>query len=122
MDIKEEAAVLLTTGCTQEFVDILLVFAGKYRASMSADNVLKNRKLGTRSLVRIARRLAFYPRETDLHILIQRSLLAEFLPATEKMNLNTLLEDSNIFKLTPPVSFHARLCRCRTILTVLLLV
>ncbi|KAF8909617.1 AAA domain-containing protein [Gymnopilus junonius] len=104
MDDKEEAAILLATGCPQDLVDILLIFAGKYRASMSADNVLKNRKLGTRTLVRIARRLAIYARDTDLYTLIQRSLLAEFLPATEKMNLNMLLEDSQIFKMSSP--FH----------------
>lgn len=74
---------------------------------MSADNVLKNRKLGTRSLVRVARRLALYPQDTDLQALLRRSLLGEFLPATEKMNLNALLEDSNIFKSTPPVRFVA---------------
>ncbi|PPQ92175.1 hypothetical protein CVT25_008949 [Psilocybe cyanescens] len=102
MDQKEESTILSATGCHQDVIDTLLVFAEKYRNSMSADNVLKNRKLGTRTLVRIARRLALYPQDTDLQSIIQRSLLAEFLPATEKMNLNTMLEDSNIFKLTPP--------------------
>jgi len=105
MDAKEESAILAATGCPQSHIDTLLVFAEKYRSSMSADNVLKNRKLGTRTLVRIARRLALYPQDVDLRSIIQRSLLAEFLPATEKMNLNTLLEDSNIFKITPPVGF-----------------
>lgn len=103
MDAAEEITILSATGCPQPLIDTLLVFAEKYRQSMSADNVLKNRKLGTRSLVRIARRLALYPQDTDLQALLRRSLLAEFLPATEKMNLNTLLEDSNIFKSTPPV-------------------
>lgn len=103
MDAAEEASVLLATGCPKELVDTLLVFADKYRHSLSAENVLKNRKLGTRSLVRIARRLALYPQDTDLQDIIQRSLLAEFLPATEKMNLLTLFEDSNIFKKTTPV-------------------
>lgn len=105
MDQKEESTILSATGCHQDVIDTLLVFAEKYRNSMSADNVLKNRKLGTRTLVRIARRLALYPQDTDLQLIIQRSLLVEFLPATEKMNLNTMLEDSNIFKLTPPVCF-----------------
>ena len=106
MDAKEEFAILAATGCPRELVDTLLTFADKYRQSMSADNVLKNRKLGTRSLVRIARRLALNANEADLQAVIQRSLLAEFLPATEKMNLNTLLEDSNIFKKTAPVRPH----------------
>ena len=108
MDSQEESLVLSATGCSQHYVDILLTFAAKYRSSMSADNVLKNRKLGTRSLVRIARRLALYPRDNDIYDIIQRSLLAEFLPATEKMNLNTLLEDSNIFKQISQVRFLAR--------------
>lgn len=103
MDAAEEAAILLWTGCPQALVDTLLVFADKYRHSLSSENVLKNRKFGTRSLVRIARRLALYPQDTDLQDIIQRSLLAEFLPATEKMNLLTLFEDSNIFKKTAPV-------------------
>jgi hypothetical protein len=110
MDAAEETAILAATGCPQPLIDTLLVFAEKYRQSMSADNVLKNRKLGTRSLVRIARRLALYPQNTDLQAVLRRSLLAEFLPATEKMNLNTLLEDSNIFKSTPPVRFITLCC------------
>lgn len=105
MDAQEESAVLSATGCSQHHVDALLIFAEKYRSSMSADNALKNRKLGTRSLVRIARRLALYPWDNDIYYIIQRSLLAEFLPATEKMNLNTILEDSNIFKQTSQVRF-----------------
>lgn len=104
MDVEEEAAILKATGCASEHVDILLNFAGKYRQSMSADNVLKNRKLGTRSLLRIARRLAMFPHDDDLHAIICRSLLSEFLPAVEKMNLLTLLEDSNIWKKPPVVS------------------
>ncbi|KAF9485607.1 hypothetical protein BDN70DRAFT_847463 [Pholiota conissans] len=104
MDTAEESDILLATGCSKDLVDVLLTFAEKYRHNMSSENVLKNRKLGTRSLVRIARRLALYPQDKDLQLIIYRSLLAEFLPATEKMNLTTMLEDSNIFKQTPP--FH----------------
>ncbi|PPR05936.1 hypothetical protein CVT24_006658 [Panaeolus cyanescens] len=100
MDPKEEFDVLEAPGCPKPLIDTLLAFAEKYRQSMSADNVLKNRKLGTRSLVRIARRLAFAPDGADVYAIIQQSLLAEFLPATEKINLNTLLEDCNIFKRT----------------------
>jgi len=106
MDVKEESAILLATGCSQEIIEKLLVFAERYRQSMSADNILKNRKLGTRTLVRIARRIALLPipHGLDLHAILRRSLLAEFLPATEKMNLNSLLEDSNIYVQTESVS------------------
>ncbi|KAJ3505514.1 hypothetical protein NLJ89_g7376 [Agrocybe chaxingu] len=102
MDAKEEGAILAATDCPPDIIDTLLVFADKYRQSTSADNMLKNRKLGTRTLVRIAHRLSLYQQDRDLYETIQRSLLAEFLPATEKINLNTLLEDSSILKKTPP--------------------
>ena len=105
MGSEEESLVLSVTGCSQHYIDTLLTFAEKYRNSMSGDNVLKNRKLGTRSLVRIARRLALDSGDKDIYHIIQRSLLAEFLPVAEKMSLNTLLEDSNIFKQTSRVRF-----------------
>ncbi|KAF7762262.1 hypothetical protein Agabi119p4_8855 [Agaricus bisporus var. burnettii] len=57
-----------------------------------------SRRLGTRSLVRIARKLAMFPDSLDLHLTLAQSLLAEFLPAMERLNLNTLLEDSNIIR------------------------
>lgn len=98
MDTQEETSILLATGCQKELVNILLQFAEKYRQSISADNVLKSRRLGTRSLVRIARKLAMFPESLDLSFVISQSLLAEFLPAMERLNLNTLLEESNILK------------------------
>ncbi|KAI0061227.1 hypothetical protein BV25DRAFT_1857935 [Artomyces pyxidatus] len=104
MSHDEESDVLLQTGCPPEIVNRLLVLAEKYRQSMSTDDVLKNRKLGTRSLVRIARRVAKFPWDNNLHSLISRSLLAEFLPTTEKMSLDTLLEESEIKKISP--AFH----------------
>lgn len=103
MGRREEANILLSTGCPPTFVDSLILFAEKYRQSISVDNVLKNRKLGTRSLVRIARRLAMFPQDDDLNTIICRSLLAEFLPASERMNLDTLLEEVDIERKTPPV-------------------
>ncbi|KZP21316.1 hypothetical protein FIBSPDRAFT_931734 [Athelia psychrophila] len=66
--------------------------------SMLADTVQKHWKLSTRSLVRIARRVARSPEEEDLQGLITRSLLAEFLRAVERMNLDELLEDAGIKK------------------------
>ncbi|THH04442.1 hypothetical protein EW146_g10173 [Bondarzewia mesenterica] len=98
MDQVEESTVLLHTGCAPRYVRTLLTFADKYRQSVSAEDALKRRKLGTRALVRIARRLARFPRDDDLRVLLSRSLLAEFLPASEKMNLETLLEECGIGK------------------------
>ncbi|KAJ7829772.1 hypothetical protein B0H14DRAFT_3465448 [Mycena olivaceomarginata] len=54
----EEEAILLATGCAPRAVKRMLAFTERYRASMSEDSMQKNRKLGTRSLVRVARRMA----------------------------------------------------------------
>ena len=106
MTPSEESAVLAATGCPPSLISTLIPFANKYRESMSADTVQKNRKLGTRSLVRIARRAAKFPNDEDLHGLITRSLLAEFLPAVERMNLDELLEDAGIKKKSTWVCAH----------------
>ena len=98
MDAAEETAILLETGCPPSTIKTLLSFAEKYRLSLSDDVVQKNRKLGTRSLVRIAARLAKFPQDHDLNAIISRSLLAEFLPAMERMNLDTLLQETGIMK------------------------
>ncbi|KAG5641083.1 hypothetical protein DXG03_006055, partial [Asterophora parasitica] len=103
----EEADILRSTGCPSTVVETLLSFAEKYRQSMSEDNILKNRKLGTRTLARIARRLAMFPQDDDLNTIISRSLLAEFLPATERMTLDTLLAEANMVRKTPVFSANA---------------
>jgi hypothetical protein len=103
MEVEEESAILFTTGCSPGTIQTLLSFAEKYRQSMSTDNVQKNRKLGTRSLVRIARRFAMFPEDGDLHAIISRSLLAEFLPKAERLNLDNILEETRIWKKEPPV-------------------
>lgn len=103
MDTEEESNILLATGCTKEIIDRLLDFAGKYRQSISAENVLKSRRLGTRSLVRITRKLSMFPNTFNLNSVISQSLLAEFLPTVERLNLNTLLEESNLFQQTEVV-------------------
>lgn len=108
MDLEEEAAVLLRTGCDQQLVSVLLTFAKKYRDSLSHENVQKNRKLGTRSLVRIASRIAALPTDVDLRNLLHQTLLAEFLPHTERVVLDGLLSDSNIEEKTPAVRGHGR--------------
>ncbi|KAF9806900.1 hypothetical protein IEO21_08484 [Rhodonia placenta] len=102
MGRAEERTVLLQTGCAPGVVDALLVFAEKYRAGMSVDSVQKNRKLGTRALLRIARRVARFPGDDDLHAMISRAVLAEFLPPTETMNLDELFEEAGIQRRTPP--------------------
>lgn len=104
MDAKEESALLLSTGCTPSVVSSLIAFATKYRDNMSTETTTKQRKLGTRALVRIARKIAQYPWDDDLHLLLSRALLAEFLPPVEKMNLDVLLADAGIQKRSSFVS------------------
>ena len=105
MSPAEEAHLLLQTGCAPRAVDALLAFADRYRAGMTADAAQKNRKLGTRALLRIARRVAQFPDAADdLRVLLERAVLAEFLPATETMNLRTIFEETGIKKRSPAVS------------------
>ena len=82
----------------------LLAFAEKYRASMTSDVVQKNRKLGTRALIRLARRLGRFPHDSDLRSLLRQAILAEFLPRTETMNLDVIFEDCGLKERTPAVS------------------
>lgn len=104
MDIAEEADILTRTGAAQKHIQTLLSFAEKYRRAMTFDGVQKNRKLGTRSLVRIARRLAAFPWDDGLRVVLERSLLAEFLPAAERLGLDVLFAECGIMKKTPMVS------------------
>ncbi|KAI0772733.1 AAA domain-containing protein [Trametes elegans] len=105
MGAAEEERILLQTGCPVAVARTLLAFAEKYRTGLASDGVQKNRKLGTRALVRIARRVARLPEDgADLHELLSRALLAEFLPATEAMALKNMFEECGISARTPP--FH----------------
>ncbi|KAH7915875.1 AAA domain-containing protein [Hygrophoropsis aurantiaca] len=101
MDEVEEEAILLQTGCLSSITQSLLSFAGRYRSSIASDEIQRNRKLGTRALVRIAKLFAKFPRSIDLHAVLSRTLLADFLPAVEKINLNALLLESGILKSSP---------------------
>lgn len=105
MGVEEEREVLLGTGCRKELVSTLLLFAEKYRLSLTQDNAQKKRKLGTRALKRIAQRLVKYPQDDDLHTVISRTLLAEFLPPIEKLALLDLLKETNINPAPPTVRF-----------------
>ena len=126
MGVQEERTILSTTGAPAEFIDRLVNFATKYRENMSAthaprstgshapslgyssaggsEGVQRNRKFGTRTLVRIARRIARVPWDVDLYKLITRALLAEFLPTTERMALETILEGAGVTSLQDVVS------------------
>ncbi|TFY67028.1 hypothetical protein EVJ58_g1884 [Rhodofomes roseus] len=109
---KEESTVLSQTGCAPSTIDRLLGFADRYRArftgaesgSSSAMHTQKNRKLGTRALVRICKRMARARNgeEDDLRALLARAVLKEFLPRTEAMSLDELLEECDIPRRSPP--------------------
>ncbi|KAF7330099.1 hypothetical protein MKEN_00274300 [Mycena kentingensis (nom. inval.)] len=102
MEHNEEREILLATGCDARIVTKLLAFAERYRASLSEDSVQKNRKLGTRSLVRIARRMK--ADAGDLRALLLRTLLTEFLPAMERINVETMLDEVGIDRVAS--AFH----------------
>ncbi|KAI9450095.1 AAA domain-containing protein [Lactarius psammicola] len=101
----KKPSLLLRTGCPPAHVDALLGFAGTYRTRMApSDGALRVRRLGTRPLLRIARRLARFPWDQDTRRMLERALLMEFLPATEKAGVEELLEDAGIKKISP--AFH----------------
>ncbi|KAF7366325.1 von Willebrand factor A domain-containing protein 8 [Mycena sanguinolenta] len=92
MGRAEEEAILLATGCPAHVVRRMLAFAERYRASMSEDSVKKNRKLGTRSLAGMG---------GDLRGVLSRTLLLEFLPAVERMNVEQLFDEADIARGVP---------------------
>ena len=104
MGRSEEGALLLRSGCPPANVDTLLRFASTYRTRMvPSEGALRVRRLGTRALLRIARRLARFPWDQDTRRMLERALLTEFLPATEKAGVDELLEDAGIKKISPVV-------------------
>ncbi|KAK4700971.1 von Willebrand factor A domain-containing protein 8, partial [Phenoliferia sp. Uapishka_3] len=94
MPLSEEKTILLSTGCPSSLVDTLENFARSYRRAHGAPGS-KSRRLGTASLLRMARRLAKFPKES-LWELVNRTLLSEFLPTTDRSGLETLLSESGI--------------------------
>ena len=108
MNQEEEWNAVLSTGCPEEIVERLLDFAGRYRNTLASDSVQKSRKFGTRAILRIAKRMAMAPQNGDgsddeLHMLINRSILAEFLPTTERSALDILLKETGISPGRPAV-------------------
>lgn len=97
-DAEEKEIILRRSGCPPERLELLFAFTKRYR-ELSADASLglsKSRRLGTRSLIRIARRLAQYP-ESDLRVLIERSLLVDFLPRTSRDLVRTTLGECGLY-------------------------
>ncbi|PWY99398.1 hypothetical protein BCV70DRAFT_162599 [Testicularia cyperi] len=103
MDEAEERHVVLSRiGLETETSNIrrMFEFVNRYRA-LSADPNLglsKSRRLGTRQVIRMASRLAKWDEDCDLHGLIWRSLLVDFLPITVREVISNLLGDCGIYK------------------------
>lgn len=104
MDEDEERHIVLTrVGLLTETPEIkhMLDFVNRYRA-LSADPNLglsKSRRLGTRQVIRMAARLAqWQDQDCDLHALIWRTLLVDFLPITVREVISNLLQDCGIHK------------------------
>lgn len=91
MPLAEERALLLAVGCPASLVDHLELFAQRYR-TLTVAMGSKSRRLGTASLVRIAKRLARFPDE-NLRTLLERALLVDFLPNTERTALADLFDE-----------------------------
>ncbi|EIN14530.1 hypothetical protein PUNSTDRAFT_118001 [Punctularia strigosozonata HHB-11173 SS5] len=95
MGTTEETQILLATTCPTAIASQLVHFAQRYRERMTSDVVQKNRKLGTRSLIRITRRL---PWDDDLHSMLSRAIMTEFMPSLERLDVETLMEECGILK------------------------
>ncbi|GJJ14791.1 hypothetical protein Clacol_009059 [Clathrus columnatus] len=102
MDIFEEFQILSNTGASENHIRALLKFAESYRNTMTIGTGKGNRKLGTRTLYRIAKRLAAFHWDDDLHAILTRVLLADFLPVTERLNLDNLFSECQIRQQNTP--------------------
>lgn len=106
MPLEEETAILRATGCPSSLVKQLETFARAYRRANAAPGS-KSRRLGTASLVRIAKRLAKFPEE-GLFGLLNRTLLSEFLPTTDKVALQELFKQTGVEEAPIWVSLGSR--------------
>ncbi|GAA6009045.1 hypothetical protein JCM11491_005725 [Sporobolomyces phaffii] len=102
MSMDEERELLLSTGCLPELVERMETFATRYRVLTSTPGN-KSRRLGTRSLIRMAKRLASFPDE-DLRGMIERTLLVQFLPITEQEQIHDLMLEVGLA--VPPLNIH----------------
>ncbi|WFD33517.1 hypothetical protein MCUN1_000330 [Malassezia cuniculi] len=98
MDAQEERhLVLARSGCAPERLEPVFEFAKRYRAACADPGVglHKARRLGTRQLIRVATRMARFAR-TDVHAVLWRGQLVDFLPRTVREIVASLLRDCGI--------------------------
>ena len=116
-DAEERAIVEQCAGVRDRAqLDRLFALAHEYRAQASDPNVglHKGRRLGTRQLIRLARRLAHWPDE-DLYALVMRNQLCDFLPRTVREVVHEMLVRHGIvphgfegaFQYVPPLTLAA---------------
>lgn len=103
MDEDEERHIVLSrVGLDKPTSDMkrLFHFVNRYRTLSGDPNLglAKSRRLGTRQVIRMAARLARWQEDCDLHGLIWRSLLVDFLPITVREVIANLLSECGIFK------------------------
>ncbi|KAJ9475446.1 hypothetical protein PHBOTO_005536 [Pseudozyma hubeiensis] len=103
MDEDEERHIVLSrVGLDAPTSDMkrMFHFVNRYR-SLSADpnlGLAKSRRLGTRQVIRMASRLARWQEDCDVHGLIWRTLLVDFLPITVREVIANLLTECGIYK------------------------
>lgn len=112
MPLQEEKAILLATGCLAHHVDTLETFARAYRRANGTPGS-KSRRLGTASLLRMARRLAAFPEE-GMFDLVNRTLLSAFLPTTDRSELERLLVETGIKSIPLYVRGFSSVCDSRS--------
>lgn len=98
-EAEERDIILRRSGCPEDRLSRLFAFTKRYR-ELSSDPTLgleKGRRLGTRSLIRIAQRLAKYPADTDLRSLLERTLLVDFLPRSNRDLVRNCLGECGIY-------------------------
>ncbi|EGF99746.1 Hypothetical protein MELLADRAFT_94123 [Melampsora larici-populina 98AG31] len=92
---EEEVELTKNIGINETLLNKLSVFVKAYRDLSSQGG--KFRRLGTRGLLRICKRLGCFPEEEwDLGRTLKRILLVEFLPKTERMDFESCLELAEI--------------------------
>ena len=95
-DLQAETAVVqkVVPGCPD--IDQLMKFVHSLRGSSDPAMTSIASSLSTRQIIRIAKRLSKFPSK-DLHRIIQKACLANFLPSLPKIGLEQALEAADIW-------------------------
>jgi hypothetical protein len=106
MDLYEEETILAGTGCSHDIIRDILAFSQLYRGQNVDQDVTKRRKLGTRTLLRIARHMKQIPTDflTDL---FDNALHLTSLPEVERSKIEALYADVGLEKRPPTVCVSA---------------